>query len=148
MKKETQMDILNRDILLLEMRRKDDLRALKDEVQNAFESLKPINLIKNTFKGVTESPDIRDGVGKAAIGMASGFLAKKLLFGFSGNPLTKLAGMAAQAIVTNLAAKNSDKIQESGKDIFNLIKSFITKRREKKEREFNETTFAEHEIYQ
>jgi len=118
-------DILNRDILLLEAKRAGAQQILKEQLHSAFESLKPLNLIKSTIEDVTHSPEIKNGIGKAAIGAAAGFLLKKLVFGSSVNPLKKLAGVAFQAIVTNIAAKNSDKIKDTGVNIFEIAKSLI-----------------------
>jgi len=130
MKKETALDVLRRDIVKLEAKRSEDLHLLKEQLHETYESLKPANLIKGIFKSATESPEIATGLSKAAIGVTSGHLIKQLLFGSSHNPLKKLAGAAIQAIVTNVVSNNSEKITDKGKDIFNFIKSFVTKRKE------------------
>ncbi len=136
MKTESAIDVLNRDILLLEESRFIQFNDLKEQLNTTYESLKPINLIKSTFKDATEFPDIKAGIGKAAIGMASGYLLKKLIFESSANPLKKLAGVAFQALVTNVAAKNSDKIKETGINIFEIAKGLIMpKKKEIPERE-------------
>ena len=129
MKKENAIDILNRDILLLEAKRNEQFLDLKEEMQQTIESLKPVNFIKNVFKSATESPEITNGFSKAALGVTSGHLIKKLLFGSSLNPLKRMAGIAVQAIVTNLVSNNTEKIQESGKGIFNTLKSLITSKK-------------------
>jgi hypothetical protein len=130
MKKETALDVLRRDIVKLEARRSEDLHLLKEQLHETYESLKPVNLIKGIFKSATESPEITGGLTKAAMGVTSGHLIKKLLFGGSHNPLKKLAGVAVQAIVTNVVSNNSEKISDTGKNIFNVIKSFVTKKKE------------------
>lgn len=131
MKKESAIDILNRDILLLEVKRNQQLLDLKDQLHHTYESLQPVNLIKGVFKSATESPDFANGLSKAALGVTSGHLIRKLLFGSSHNPLKKMAGIAIQAIVTNVVSNNSEKIQESGKGLFDTIKSLITSKKEK-----------------
>ncbi|MCD6018308.1 MAG: hypothetical protein K0S53_1429 [Bacteroidetes bacterium] len=136
MKKETALDVLRRDIVKLEAKRSEDLHLLKEQLHEAYESIKPVNLIKGIFKSATESPEITNGLSKAAMGVTSGHLIKKLLFGSSHNPLKKLAGAAIQAIVTNVVSNNSEKITEKGKDIFNIIKSFVTKKKEPARVEF------------
>jgi len=134
MKTETATDSLNRDILLLEEKRCKEFNNLKEQLHTTYESLKPINLIKSTIIDVTQSPDIKEGMGKAAIGMASGYLLKKLVFGSSINPFKKLAGVAFQAIVTNVAAKNSDKIKETGINIFEIAKALIMPKKKEAEK--------------
>ncbi len=125
MTKESAMSILQNDILLQEAKRNNDFLILKEQLNTTYESLRPINFIKNTIKDVTASPDIKEGIGKTLIGIATGFLAKKIMLGSSQNPLKKIAGMALQAIVTKIATNNSDKIKDSGINIFYTIKSLI-----------------------
>jgi len=125
MKKENAIDLLKSDILMLEQKQLEEMKDLKEHFQNTLESFKPINLIKNTIKDITQFPDIQGGLGKAAIGMSSGYLLKKLFFKSSINPLKIIAGMAFQTIVSNVAAKNSDIIKEKGIDIFEIVKSFF-----------------------
>lgn len=125
MKAQSATDILALDILLLEGNRDRDFDALKEQALETYESLRPINLIKDTFKDLTHSPDIKGGIGKAVIGLTTGYLLKKLMFGSSHNPLKNLAGAAFQAVATNIAAKNSDKIKEGSIDLFEIVKSFI-----------------------
>lgn len=125
MTKESAMSILQNDILLQEAKRNNDFLILKEQLNTTYESLRPINFIKNTIKDVTASPDIKEGIGKTLIGIATGFLAKKIMLGSSENPLKKIAGMALQAIVTKIATNNSDKIKDSGINIFYTIKSLI-----------------------
>jgi len=139
MKKATPTDIINESILLLEIKREEELRALKKQFHITYESLRPINIIKNTFREITESPDLKGGIGNAAIGIGFGFLAKNILFRSSRNPIKRLISIAAQALITNVAAKHSDRIKESGKAIFQAVMEKITP----KKREFHEG-----EIYQ
>ncbi len=131
MKKETALDVLRRDIVKLEARRSEDLHILKEQLNETYESLKPANLIKGIFKSATESPELKGGLSKAALSVTSGHLIKKLLFGSSHNPIKRMAGAAVQAIVTNLVSNNSEKIQESGQNILNTIKSFISSKKTK-----------------
>jgi hypothetical protein len=125
MKKPSAIETLNQDIILLKAKRDDEFNMLKKQIHISYESIKPINLIKNAIKNVTELPDIKEGIGKVAIGVASGYLVKNIIFRSSYNPLKKLAGIALQVLVTNVAAKNSDKIKETGKGAFHLLKSLI-----------------------
>jgi len=127
----TVSEILARDILLLEVKRASELAALKEEVVSIFESLQPINLIKSTIAEVTQSPDIRGGIGKAAFGMVAGFLLKKIVFGSPEGMLKKSAGAIFQTLATNIATKNSDKIAEKSSNFFHIAKAFFTP--EKKE---------------
>lgn len=131
MSKESAMSILQRDILLQEAKRSNDFLVLKKQLNITYESLKPINLIKNTIHDMTSSTDMKDGIGKVVIGMASGYLAKKAVFGSSHNPFKILAGLALQTIVSKVASKNSDKIKNSGFTFFNVLKAFLLPKKDK-----------------
>ena len=96
MKPETATQILHREIIFLERKRSEEFKELKEQLHTTYESLKPINLLKSTFEVVTKSPDIKRDIGKAAIGMFSGYLLKKLVFTSSMNPLKILAGLCLQ----------------------------------------------------
>ncbi|MDI1255843.1 MAG: hypothetical protein PSV16_07060 [Flavobacterium sp.] len=127
----TPTEKLHHKIALLEMQREEDWVILKDSIDDTLEQLKPMNLIKSAIKGtyesVTHSPELKDGLGKAAIGLTSGFLLKKLLFSGGGNPLIKLAGAAFQTLASNVVANNTDKIANTGEKIFGFIKSKFSK---------------------
>jgi len=128
MKTESTSEILDRDILLLEQRQSEQFKNLKEQLHAVHESLKPINLIKNTVMGAIQSPDLKSGIGKATIGMVSGYLLKRIVFGSSTNLLKRFSGLAFQTLAANLVAKNSDKIKNTGINIFEMVKALILRR--------------------
>ncbi len=121
----TASEILARDILILEVKRSSDLASLKTEAHDVLQSMRPINLIKNTIEDVTHSPEIKGDIGKAVIGMATGFLLKKLVFGSSKGIVKNSVGSIFQTLATNVATRNSDKIAEGGSTIFEIVKALI-----------------------
>ena len=125
MKVETASQILSREISLLERKKSQEFKNLKEQLHNTYESMKPINLLKNTLEDITQSPEIKHDFTKAAIAMFTGYLVKKLVFKSSVNPLKILAGAAFQTFATNIAAKNSDKIKDAGISIFEMVKGLI-----------------------
>jgi hypothetical protein len=123
-------EALDEAIALLEIKRMEDLAALKNQLHVSYESLKPVNILKNTFREVTQSPDLRKGIGTAAMGIASGYLMKNIFFHSTRNPLMKLAGMLFQTATTNMVVKNSDKIKESGeKIVLALANKFLSRKK-------------------
>ena len=125
MKKNSPNDSLDEATALLETKRGQELMQLKEQLQLIHESLKPINLIKDTFEAVTVSPDLKDGIGKTAIGVASGLLVKNILFRKSRNPLKLVARIVLQTVATGIAANNSDKITSIGQKLFHALLSKI-----------------------
>jgi hypothetical protein len=62
-----------------------------------------------------------DNILSTGIGLASGFLSKKVFIGASGNKLRKLIGYVLQFGVTNFVAQHPDAIKSFGRFFFQLI---------------------------
>ena len=105
-------------IKLAESINKLELKAAreKNEMQESFNSLsehlKPINLIKGGVRSVF-SGENKDDLLKAAVGLGSGFLSKKLLLGNAKSFLGKNIGSAIQWGIAGLVSKNAEKIKET-----------------------------------
>ncbi len=89
-------------------------QLLKDQFFLTYESLKPVNLIRNTLKEISSSPYLIDNISGAAMGLASGFLSRKIFVGTSGNLIRRLIGSILQFGVTNVVAQNSGVIKSAG----------------------------------
>ncbi len=109
MKKQIKRDELTEAIRLLKNKQALEMQILRDQFKQAYESIKPINLIKNTLYQVAASSEIRNNVLKNAVGLATGFVAKKLLLGATHNPVKKILGTVFQFAVANMVAKRSEK---------------------------------------
>ena len=121
MKQITSVAELRESILLLELKLVNDGTLLKEQLKSTYQSIKPINLLKNVFKDVISAPDLKTNLVNSAIGFTTGLVAKKLFIGGSHNPLTKLLGMALEVIVANKVAKNADEIKSAGNLIIKKI---------------------------
>ncbi len=75
MKNET--NELSRAITALEEKRVFELDLLKNQFHTSYESLKPINIIKNTLEEFSSSTEIKSDMINNAISIGSGLLAKK-----------------------------------------------------------------------
>lgn len=106
--------LLNELILVKEVDKKQQGIELKEYFKETYESLKPINILKNTFKKAASSPDLKSKVANAAIGITVGFLAKKLFGGNSTNPLIKIAGTLIGSFVGSKAEDNAEGIKSIG----------------------------------
>ena len=86
-----------------------------------MENLKPINLIKHGVQSVFSGENKQDLL-KAAIGLGSGILGRKLLIGKSGSSvLRKVIGAALEFGVVGVVAKNAEKIKEKGSILIDKI---------------------------
>ena len=130
MKNKNATDALNELIIVQEMKYANDLVQLKEQFDVAYDSVKPINLIKNLFHEVTASPEIKNDLLSNVIGFGTGFLSKRLLLGTSHNPIKKVFGTLFEFAVANLASKHTDGIKTIGG---NLLNRFLKKNKTKQE---------------
>ncbi len=114
MKKPDASTTLTNRILELEIELKADEIVLKNNFKETLNSLRPGKLLLSTVKDVVTSPGIQGNVVNSLIGMASGFIAKKLVVRGSKNPLTKVLGKIAEVSVANKVGKNADGIRTLG----------------------------------
>ena len=96
---------------------------MKTDFRIAYERVKPINLIKSTFKELVEFQDLSDNIISTAVGLTVGYLSKTLLVGESNSPLKRLLGTVLMYGVTNLIAKHPNAVKAVGGAILNLIGS-------------------------
>ncbi|NDP28750.1 MAG: hypothetical protein GZ087_15215 [Flavobacterium sp.] len=125
MKNKNETDALNHLIFAQEVKRANDLEQLKNQFHVVYESVKPINLVKNLFHEVTASPEIKNNLVGNAIGLGTGFLTKSILLGTSHNPIKKVLGIVFEFAVANIVSKHSDGIKVIGR---NLLKHFLKKK--------------------
>jgi len=105
-------------IQLLEVEQEIKGQLLKEHLYIAYESLKPLNLLKHTLKEITSSPYMIENISGGAMGLVSGFLSKKIFVGASGNLIRKLIGSLLQFGITNVVAQNSGVIKSVGQALF------------------------------
>ncbi|MBK7713338.1 MAG: hypothetical protein IPJ37_22195 [Bacteroidales bacterium] len=118
---------LKNAIQILEVERGIQAAVLKDQVFQAFESVKPVNLIKNALHDISSSPYLIDNILGTALGIASGFLTNTIFVGASGNMVRKLLGSVLQFGVSNVVADHPDTIKTYGQ----MIMKYFLRKREK-----------------
>jgi hypothetical protein len=98
-------------IELLEAEHKLKTQLLKEQFFLTYESLKPINVLRRTIKEITSSQYLVEDVPGTIMGLASGYISKKIVTGRSASIVRKLIGSLLQFGVTNVVAKNSNMIK-------------------------------------
>jgi hypothetical protein len=116
---------LKNAILLLEIEQATNKLLLKEQLNIAYESLKPINIIRKTLRDIALSQDLSDNILGTASGLASGYLSKKIFIGTSGNLFRKLIGSILQFGVTKVVSQHPDVIKSFGK----LILQYLLRKR-------------------
>jgi hypothetical protein len=114
MEKNTAITDLKETIRALENKKVSEWAALKEEFLITAENLKPINILKKTLKKAVSAPELKDNIINTAIGLTTGFVAKKTLIGKTHNPFKKLLGLFLEMTVANNIANNADTIKSLG----------------------------------
>lgn len=126
MKKQNQYDLLLANMALLEVNQKLELEILKQQFHATYQSLQPINLIKDFFADSRASNTIATGTfSEKIISVVSGYLSNKMVLGASKNLVRTGIGSALQLLVAKSIANNTDVIN---KGITWVIQRFILKK--------------------
>jgi hypothetical protein len=121
MKKITSTGELRDAIRLLEEKQSMGGRLLKEHFFIVLESVKPVNIIKNTFKEVASEPDLISNILSTTLGLTAGYISNKTVVGSSGNMLRKLLGTILQFGVTSLIIKNPETIKSVVQSVSELF---------------------------
>ncbi len=119
MKKPNETDSLNELIILQQHQYDVDLQLLKEQLHIAYESVKPVNLIKNLVHDVTASPEIKEDILGNIMGLATGFISKKLMVSKDSGIIKNLFGTVAQFVIGNVVSKHSIDIKAIGTALYN-----------------------------
>jgi hypothetical protein len=114
-------DGLKNAIQLLEFEKTYKEQLLREQFLVTFDSLKPVNILKNTLHDVTSSPNFIDNIIGATVGLASGYLSRKITVGRSANIFRKLIGSILQFGITSVVAQHPDSVKSIGQFILQHI---------------------------
>ena len=112
MKKSNKTETLKDAIILLKLKQNEDLIVLKNQYHITTEHLKPVNLMKSALHQVSSSSEIKGAIASKLIGLGSGFLTKRVLFGSSNGVFKKVFGTVLQLVVTNFVANKTEQAIE------------------------------------
>lgn len=117
---------LKNAIQQLEVEQTIEGQLLKEQFHITYERFKPINLLKNTIYEITTSPHLFDRILGTTVGLATGFVSRKvLMIGASGNLVRKLLASVMQLGVTNVVSHNPDTIKSIGQ---HMMQHFLHKK--------------------
>jgi len=120
-------DNLDNTIRLLEEKKALQLVMLREQFYVTYQSLRPINFIKETIREITKTPEIKGSIEDNLIGFATGYLTKKVIIGKTMNPIKSMAGILFQIGVTNVVSKHSERIKMVGKQLYHILTKSIKK---------------------
>jgi hypothetical protein len=112
---------LRKVIKELEDKLANEKPLMKKEFLATCKSLTLKNIIKSTFKKAITAPDLKANMADTAIGLTTGFIAKKAMIGKTKNPFKKLLGLILEITVANKIANNADSIRTVGGILLNQL---------------------------
>lgn len=116
-------DDLKKAILEMESKQAEEAKLLKEQFHEAYSSMQPINILKNTLKQAARSGDLKDKILNTSVGLTTGFALKQLFKGvISKSPIGRVFGNLLMLGVTNLVAKNPEAIKSMGNKLLNKIR--------------------------
>ena len=116
-------------IVILEGKQASDEKALKAQIHSTYEHMKPINLIKSTFKEIAASQEIKEDLFNTTVGITAGYVSKVLFESVSHSPIRKLLGTVLMFGITNVVAKHPEAVKSVGRSFFRMISSKARERR-------------------
>jgi hypothetical protein len=119
------MDELKNAIQILEFDHTVRKQLIKEQVGLLSENLKIVNLIRNNLQEMSSSPDITDKILGVTVGLASGYISKKIIAGGSANIARKLLGSLLQLGITTVISQHPDTIKSIGQFI---LRHFLKKK--------------------
>lgn len=119
-------NVYSRDSLLeaiekLEGEQKAHLRAIKKDMHDAYESLKPANVLRTLVAELFTSPEIRKDIFQSGVGLGAGVLAKKMIVGKPDNVFKRIAGHLIQVSVANMVNSNEEAIESKGRNLLQRL---------------------------
>ncbi|MEZ4787026.1 MAG: hypothetical protein R2790_03885 [Flavobacterium haoranii] len=101
--KKSNIEILENRIMELEAKQKNDLLALKNEIEITYESLKPIHLITDFFENNLISKKIlKSNLFKVGLSSIGSYLLKKTILKKSNSFIRILSANALQKVSSSL----------------------------------------------
>ena len=101
---------LDAAILNLENVQKNDKAKLKEQFNYTYESLKPLNFLKDILKNASESDDLKESILNNSIGLTAGYFSKLMFESSSKSPIKKIVGNAVLFGFKKIIENNSDVI--------------------------------------
>lgn len=121
MARQSASDSLKESIRLLELRQAEEGRLLKVQFMAAYESLKPVNLLKNSLKEIAGSASTINSLLEAVASLFSGYAAQRVASGSKNNLFAKFFGLLVQFGVAKLVANHADTIRNFVSELIGRI---------------------------
>ncbi|MEI6682467.1 MAG: hypothetical protein WCO44_07555 [Bacteroidota bacterium] len=113
---------LREAITRLEQRRAAEKQVLNADLMTLFETLQPVNMLRDFVQGGTASQEGKGSLLYTMVGLTAGYLARKVVAGMTKSPFRRLAGDAVLVSVTNAIENHPDLVVSAGRAILGLFR--------------------------
>jgi hypothetical protein len=113
MEKKYTAESLKETIMMLEIKQTEEGRQLRDQLITTYNNINPFSFIKNAIGDISISSELKNSIIDSVVGIATGFISKKILIGSSSSKVIKLAGVLLQYGLTSIVTKNFESIKNS-----------------------------------
>ena len=111
MQNTTPTEALKRAIIALEQRQIEDARMFREQFSVTYESLKPVNVLKNIIQDLTSPSELKESLLQTTTSLFAGYLSRKIVVRSSKNPFLRLAGILVEFGVINFVSNHSETIK-------------------------------------
>lgn len=105
----------------LELQKETQKDLLVEHFHATYESLKPMNILKNSLSKVIHSPVAVDNIINTSVSLGVGLISKKLLLGKSSGIVKKLLGTAMEFGVAGMISKQSNSLKLGGLNLLSKV---------------------------
>lgn len=105
---------LRSSIQLLEVEHAENGKKLKAQFYAAYETFRPVNLLRSTLNDITSSPNMIENILGTSLGLAAGLASNLFLKGLAGPGIIRVLSPILQSGVTSFVAKNTGSLRSKG----------------------------------
>jgi hypothetical protein len=131
MQKITTVTGLKDAIKALEVEQIEKGKVLKEQLVLTYESLKPVNILRNSLVELISGSHLIEDISGTSIGMAVGYLIKKFFIKESSSKIKKILASVFQLGISKLIAQKAEYIRAVGQVIFQHLFSKTEHTRQK-----------------
>ena len=99
---------LENAILNLEIKQDLEKVKLKEQFFYTYESLKPLNILKNILRSASESEDVKGSIINNSIGLTADYISKKIFGKSTNSPLKTIFGNVILFSVKKIVENNTE----------------------------------------
>ena len=109
-------------IQALEQRQEAEGKMLKAQFHDAYESIKPINLIKSTFRQAVASSEVKENLINLSASLVAGYLSEALIARVANPSLKQVLRGAAMLGINQAIEKNPHFLSAVARGIGQMLK--------------------------